>query len=157
MDDCIENWELQLYGKHFDQERANGWKHIHYNGLFTPEQLINEVEGDFGLVWDGDSLDQCSGNWGEYLLINNPHKASFTLRMGLPVIIWKKAALAPFIEKNHVGICIDSLRDLNRILENLSTEEYNEMRHNAELMSEKIGTGYFTHRAMRAAEERLKG
>ncbi|MBQ7237479.1 MAG: galactofuranosyltransferase [Bacteroidales bacterium] len=157
LDDSIKTWELQLYGKHFDQERAQGWKHIHYNGLFTPEQLINEVEGDFGLVWDGDSLDQCSGNWGEYLLINNPHKASFTLRMGLPVIIWSKAALAPFILEHGVGLCIDSLRDLNDVLDNLSEEEYNKMRHNAELMSEKIGTGYFTHRALHEAEKCLLG
>lgn len=157
LDSLMEGWSLQLYGKSFDEERAQGWKNIHYNGSYPPQQLIHEVEGDFGLVWDGDSLDECSGAWGEYLKFNNPHKASFTLRMGLPIIIWKQAALAPFIEQNHVGICIDSLRDLNQVLANLSAEEYAQMRRNAAALSEKVGTGYFTRRALTAAENALKG
>lgn len=155
LDSQMQGWELQLYGRKFLQERAGGWKNIHYNGLFTPEQLINEVEGDFGLVWDGDSIDQCSGPYGEYLRINNPHKASFSLRMGLPVIIWRQAALAKFVQENGIGICIDSLRDLNDVLACLSPEEYSAMRRNVEKISQRVGTGYYTHSALRVAEEAL--
>ena len=156
LDEHIEGWELQLYGKGFDTERAQGWQHIHYNGLLSPQELFQKMEGDFGLVWDGNSLDECSGNWGEYLRINNPHKASFTLRMGLPIIIWSKAALAPFVKEHGVGICIDSLRDLNQVLARLTDEEYNAMRRNALQMSEKIASGYFTRQALLDAEECLK-
>ena len=153
LDPQMKGWELQLYGRHFLSAQAIGWQNIHYNGLFTPEQLINEVVGDFGLVWDGNSLNGCSGPWGEYLRVNNPHKASFSLRMGLPVIIWSEAALAPFVREHGIGLCIDSLTELNSRLAKLTPEEYATMRHNAEQMSERVGTGYFTHKALEEAEE----
>jgi hypothetical protein len=32
-----------------------------------PEELIKNLQGRYGLVWDGDALDTCSGLTGEYL------------------------------------------------------------------------------------------
>lgn len=156
LDDKMQGWELQLFGKSFEPDRAAGWKNIHFNGLLSPEELASRAEGDFGLVWDGESLNECSGDWGEYLLINNPHKTSFTLRIGLPVIIWKRAAMAPFIQQNKIGICIDSLEELNGILASLSAEAYSEMRTNAQQMSRQLANGYFTCEALKEAEKTLK-
>ena len=46
---------------------------IIHKGVFKPEELPRVLDGSYGLVWDGDSLDECSGNIGEYLKINkNP-------------------------------------------------------------------------------------
>ena len=155
LDDKIEGWKLELFGKEFEEERSKGWKNIHFNGLLTPEELARRAEGDFGLVWDGESMDECSGAWGEYLKINNPHKTSFTLRIGLPVVIWKRAAMAPFIEQNKVGICVDSLLDLNNVLANLTPETYAQMRSNAKQMSRRLAEGYYTRQALLKAEKTL--
>ncbi len=34
----------------------------------SPDELPAALEGGFGLVWDGDSAETCSGVFGEYLL-----------------------------------------------------------------------------------------
>ena len=152
LDPHIQNWQMELYGKQFDVEKAQGWQHIHFNGLLTPDDLIARVEGDFGLVWDGNSLDECSGDWGEYLKVNNPHKTSFYLRAHIPVIIWSHAALAPFIREQGVGIVVDSLRDLNQVLSNLSEEDYRLMRSRAAALGDQLQNGYFTQTALAAIQ-----
>lgn len=152
LDPYINNWNMELFGKNFDTSRANDWQHIHFKGLLPPDTLLSTVKGDFGLVWDGNSIDQCSGNWGEYLRVNNPHKTSFYLRGGMPVIIWKEAALAAFIEKNKIGICVNSLQEINEKLAAITTTEYKVMRQNAKEISQKVELGYFTQKALLDAE-----
>lgn len=156
LDTHLKSTFIELYGKDFNETRAKDMKSMRYNGLLAPDDLLAKVEGDFGLVWDGDSLDECSGEWGEYLRINNPHKTSFYLRGFMPVIIWREAALAPFIEKEKIGICIDSLKDLDNRLNALTKDEYNEMRENAFRVGNKIAQGEFTIAALAKAESYLK-
>ena len=124
LDQVIDGWRMELFGNGLDTEKAKGWQHINYHGFVDSEELIATAEADFGLVWDGDSVDECSGNWGEYLKINNPHKTSCYLRAHIPVIVWKQAAMADFVEKNGVGIAVDSLRDIGAALSHLSKTDY---------------------------------
>ena len=56
-----------------------------YFGSFLPDELPAALEGGFGLVWDGDSAETCSGVFGEYLRYNNSHKASLYLASGFPL------------------------------------------------------------------------
>lgn len=126
--DYISSYQLNLYGNGFEPEKARGTEHFTYKGFIPSDELIANAEGDFGLVWDGDSITECGGEWGEYLKYNNPHKTSLYIRCKLPVIIWKKAALADFIEENKIGLVIGSLEDLNKKLSELSQEEYAEMK-----------------------------
>ena len=58
------------------------------------------MEGSFGLVWDGISVETCAGVYGEYLKVNNPHKTSLYLASGIPVIIWKEAAWLSLLNAN---------------------------------------------------------
>ena len=148
LDEHIHQWKLELYGKGFDNERATNWQHIHFNGMFTPDELLSVTEGDFGLVWDGNSMNGCSGNWGEYLKFNNPHKTSFYLRCGIPVIIWKKAALAPFIEREKCGLTINNLDEIDEKLASLSHEQYKEMKQKATEISARLASGYYTKKAV---------
>lgn len=97
-------------------------------GFVKSDDLIATAQGDFGLVWDGTSVSTCTGDFGEYLQYNNPHKTSLYIRCQLPVIIWNKAALADFVRENGIGICVDSLEELEKILNTLSEEEYAEMK-----------------------------
>lgn len=152
----IHTLDFVLYGNGFDMDKAEGKEHLHYKGFVNSDDLIKEAEGDFGLVWDGDSIDECSGDWGSYLRFNNPHKTSLYLRCGLPVIIWSKAALAGFVKENGVGICIDSLRDLDTVLSGLTAEEYQQMKKNVERISKQLSEGYYCRKALLLAEGSLR-
>ena len=119
---------------------------------FTPaDEFIRSADGDFGLVWDGDSLDTCQGDFGEYLRYNSPHKVSFYLRAGLPVIIWREAAVAPIIEEEGVGITIGSISELEQKLQQLTTEDRIRMTKNVVRVSERLANGeYFTEALQQA-------
>lgn len=94
-----------------------------YCGCFSPDNTAS-IQGSWGLVWDGESIDNCTGDLGEYMTFNSPHKLSLYLCAGLPVIIWKKAALANYIQEKNLGFCIESLKDIPSIIQNISPVEY---------------------------------
>lgn len=148
LEEHMDGWDLDLYGPHMTAEDAKIWTKIKYNGLRKPDELISQNDGDFGLVWDGESMDECNGDWGSYLLVNNPHKTSFTYRCGMPVIIWAKAAMAKFITENRAGIAIESLRDLSEKLKGLSQEDYAKMKNNATEIGKQVGEGHYIRTAL---------
>ena len=111
-----------LYGVGFDESRA--LVNETYFGSFLPDELPAALEGGFGLVWDGDSADTCSGLFGEYLRYNNSHKASLYLASGFPLVVWKQSALSHFVLENGCGIAVESLHDLKKTIENLSDADY---------------------------------
>ena len=113
------------------------------------------MKGDFGLVWDGSSVSSCKGNFGEYLKLNNPHKTSFYLRSGLPVIIWKQAALAHFVSSHGIGICINSLEELDDIMKNMTIEEFSRMKANVLRESRRLQAGHYASFAIKNAIETL--
>lgn len=143
--------KLSLYGPNPSSYSDN----INYFGSFSPSELPAHLEGSYGLIWDGDSCEKCTGLSGEYLKYNNPHKTSLYLSCGLPVIIWKEAALAPFIESNNLGICVSSLQEMDHILLGISDDEYKIMKENALAMAEKLRSGYFIKKAIQKAESLL--
>ena len=119
---------------------------------FTPaDEFIRNADGDFGLVWDGDSLETCQGDFGEYLRYNSPHKVSFYLRAGLPVIIWRKAAVASIIEQEGIGITIASIAELEQRLQTLTKEELEQMHKNVARVSARLASGQYFQEALRSA------
>lgn len=139
------NTNYTLYGPNYSGDSVGN---VHYNGSFEPDLLPSVLTGTFGLVWDGSSADTCEGPFGDYLRINNPHKASLYLASGLPVIIWDKAALAHFIKMNNVGITVSSLDEIPKVFEELSYEKYQEILLNVSAVSEKLRAGYYTNKAV---------
>lgn len=140
--ECSPEWEMELYGKGFEEEK-NCCKRLRYHGFMPSDEFIAKVDGDFGLVWDGDSLDECTGAWGEYLKINNPHKTSFYIRAGIPVIVWSKAAMAPFVKENNLGLVVDSIRDIDLQLSEISPGKYEEMIKSVSLIGGRLSEGYY--------------
>ncbi len=90
-------------------------ENVEYKGVLTSAEIVYKITGDYGLVWDGESIDGCTGYYGEYLRYNNPHKLSLYMACGKPVIVWKQSAVAEFVGREQVGICVDSLEELNDI------------------------------------------
>ena len=119
----LSNVEFRLYGIGYTGKSD---ENITYEGKFDPEELVKVLKGKFGLVWDGDSLETCDGIYGNYLRYNNPHKFSLYLAAGIPLIVWNQSALADYVKKYNLGICIDSLYDLNDF--NINSEIYEDMK-----------------------------
>ncbi len=141
---------INLYGGHFAADEAADT--LVYQGAFPPDELVQHLRGNFGLVWDGPVTDTCAGQTGDYLRINNPHKTSLYLAAGFPVIIWKRAALAPFIIDNGLGLAVDSLDELPAILEALSQDDYRRLAAQAAAYGARLRDGAFIRRAVEAAE-----
>lgn len=138
-------YELDLYGMYPAKEYKRGVK---YKGAFPPNKLSEQLIQNFGLIWDGNSIEECNGIYGEYMKYNNPHKFSLYLSLGIPVIIWEKAALAKFVKENNVGITIANLKDLDEILDNLTVDEFKKMKINSEKVGSRVRQGYFTRTAV---------
>ncbi|MBU7546176.1 hypothetical protein [Leuconostoc mesenteroides] len=139
------NTPLILKGPNPDKDYPNN---ISYEGQHLPDELPKFLNGKFGLIWDGDSTDTCDGIFGEYLKFNNPHKTSLYLSMGIPVIIWNQAALAPFVEENNVGIIISSLDDIDRAVNKMSDIDYRAMKSNAERVGKQMRGGEYIIKAL---------
>lgn len=149
----IPDVRFDLYGVRYQQDYIH--ENVQYHGAFKPEELPHVMEGAFGLVWDGTSVDTCEGNTGNYLRYNNPHKLSLYLASGIPVIVWERAAVAEFVKRFGVGLCVSSLHDLPNLLETISPADLRRMLHNTAWLSEKITSGAFLNRVMDEIEATL--
>lgn len=144
----LNHWQLLVCGNKEGLQGLQDNPQITYQGFVPSEEFIKHIDADFGLVWDGDSLDGCSGEYGQYLKWNSPHKVSFYLRAGLPLIIWKEAAVAPIIEETGAGITIGSLEELDDKLKAFTLEDYQKMKVNTVIMAKRLNEGYFLHQAL---------
>lgn len=105
------------------------FKSIEYKGRFNSGN-VNAIEGSWGLVWDGDSIYECNGNYGNYLRYNAPHKFSLYMVAGLPVIVWSQSALAPYVQQKKLGIVVNSLTDIDKMIEKTTLKIYKMYRDN---------------------------
>lgn len=150
----ISDVKFNLFGANYSDN--DDYDNISYFGTFLPDELIKNMQGKYGLVWDGNSLDTCSGLTGEYLKINNPHKLSLYLAVGLPIIIWDAAAEADFVLKEHVGITVKSLYELSDKLSKVSDSDYENMKHNAQIVGARLRNGEYMTKAIKKAEEKIQ-
>lgn len=152
LEDENRTFTLHLYGPGFEDK---GYKNIIYHGSVPADTLPTQIEGSFGLVWDGDSIDSCTGNSGEYLRYNNPHKTSLYLASNMPVLVWKEAAIKGFVENNHAGIGIGSLHELNTLLDRITEDEYNKMKLGAQSVGERIREGFYCKGAIKKVKDKI--
>lgn len=132
----IDGISFNLYGPSFTSGSHNN---MHYKGSFSPGTLPQQIQGSFGLVWDGPSIETCD----DYLQFNNPHKLSLYLVAGMPVIVWNKSAFAAFVKERHIGIVIKDLAELKITLACLTPGEYATMLKNIEPIQEQLSSGHY--------------
>jgi len=155
LEDYIHFFRFSLYGGGFDLDAIKAKDKFDYKGFVSSDTLVASADGDFGLVWDGNSIYSCDGPRGAYMQYNNPHKYSLYMRCGLPVIIWEKAAMAVFTRENNTGICISSLDQLDDVLSKITPEQYEEMKRNVTLVGKRLSEGYYFKRAYNEALLRI--
>lgn len=147
--------QFYIYGNNYKNKDQS--ENVYYCGAYPAEELPGKMNGDYGLVWDGQSIDTCTGNTGNYVKYNNPHKVSSYIAAGIPVIIWKKAALAQFVLKEQIGVLVENLGQLEGTLKMVSEEEYCTMKQNVLKLSQCVRTGKFMETACEQAEAMLEG
>ena len=141
---------INLYGPNFNKDLLTT-KNIKYHGVFPVNEIHKKINKGFGLVWDGNNIDTCSGYFGQYLKFNNPHKLSLYLSCGLPVIIWKQAAQAEFVKKYNVGLCVENLKEAENIIYNMNEVEYANLINSVNKIKSLLSSGYFTTKALKQA------
>jgi hypothetical protein len=142
---------FELYGQGWDAKRDpanNPAGNVRYLGSFAPDSPPFVADGAMGLVWDGAQIDRCGGNFGAYLAFNTPHKASMYLSRGVPVAVWKDAAIAPLIEQYQAGLLIASLHELETRMAALTAQQYAALAANAAQLGRLIRSGHFIQSAV---------
>lgn len=140
----INGCSFNLYGIKGDLD-FSGIKNVKYLGCLPSDEIVYLLDGDYGLIWDGDSVNSCSGIYGEYLKYNNPHKLSLYIAAGKPVITWKKAAIADFVVKEGIGYVVDSLEELSTIdLE----KDYRVMKNRVMKLKKRVASGEYLKEAI---------
>lgn len=148
----LKDIPFHLYGLNYsDYDCPN----IIYHGVFDSAEIISKLKHGFGLVWDGESLDTCSGLYGNYLKYNNPHKLSMYLTAGLPVVVWEQSALKDFVISNNLGISAISLNDAIKKINSITKDEYVLMHENCVELSKQLRAGHFLKTALFTAVNQL--
>lgn len=134
------NFYINLYGVGIEN---NINERLIYNGKYPPNELPDKIEANLGLIWDGN-FDDSDENVGfkKYTKYNNPHKLSCYIAAGLPVIVWKKAAIADFVNKYNIGYTISKIYDINEI----DLSDYNQKLANISKLQQEVRNGEFTIR-----------
>ncbi|HYJ38607.1 MAG TPA: hypothetical protein VEV87_08310 [Chitinophagaceae bacterium] len=141
---------FNLYGPGINlqmQDQSN----VTYHGIFDPYELPGKLHGSFGLVWDGESVDEMKGSLGDYMQYISHHKLSLYILAGLPVITACSSGASALVKKYRIGFCVDSLSEISDRMNKLTRVQYQEMVDNMQPLANRIANG----NCLSAALERL--
>lgn len=147
----VKHLGINLYGNGYNGEI----KGINYKGTYGSEKISSVIRGKYGLIWDGNTYQTCSGVVGQYLKYNNPHKLSMYIVANMPIIIWEKAAEASFVKKNRIGFTISSLDEIPDKLQKISVEEYNQMVDAVKSIKSKLTQGYYLSESLNDINKKI--
>lgn len=131
---------LYLYGPGFTPASPLPGNII-YKGILEPYSLPTVLEGAFGLVWDGESIEGSGGSLGDYMRYISHHKLSLYIVSGLPVITAGWAASAELVHRYRIGFTVNSLLEIESKIAAVSPEEYMQMSNNTRLLAQRITRG----------------
>lgn len=128
---------------------------LFYKGVFSAEECIGRLKGDWGLVWNGQSSNNTDlqDSFSVYYNYVCPHKLSMYLLCGMPVIVSSKSAVANFVKKNKCGIIIDSIDEIPYKLKNITKKDYCVYQESAFKLAARISTGFYTKTALKKVEK----
>lgn len=114
-------------------------------GAMDTNDIPYQLDGGFGLLYyPQEGGYKGMHRYGEY---NNPMKLSLYLAAGLPVILLSNSAHAKWIKEQGVGLIIDSLSDIERVVNEVTEADYEQMLENIKPWQKAVSTGFFTKNA----------
>lgn len=138
---------IDLYGPHIADRMLISSK-VAYKGLHSPYALPDVIQGSFGLIWDGESIERPEGSLGDYMQYINHHKLSLYIVCNLPIIVHEDTGSAELIRKFNIGFTIKSLFDVEYKIEELSEHEYGVMVSNTRELAKEITSGNCLQKAL---------
>lgn len=145
----LNDWliPIYLYGIGSLERYAN--HNLIYKGIFEADYPDN-IEGGWGLVWDGHDIDSCeSSAIGRYMSYNSSHKISLYFVTGKPILIWTGCALSKWVIEHGLGIAIDSISQIPKILKDMKSEEYEKYVSNVMVIRQRLLSGSFLADALK--------
>lgn len=135
-----DNLQFYVYGR--GAAADNLPEHVIFKGSLSAEDCVGNLEGDWGLVWNGYSqnmdLNDSHSVYYNYVCL---HKFSMYALCGMPVIVYSGGAMASFVKRKKCGITIDRLDQLPTKINAISEKEYTEYRHNILKVAKKMAVG----------------
>ncbi|MCM1231933.1 MAG: SP_1767 family glycosyltransferase [Ruminococcus flavefaciens] len=142
-------WNFDIPLKVYTSEQCTG-ENVQMMGWMESENLLTELaKGGFGLVWYG------SDYWHQYMKYNNTFKLSTYLAAGIPVIVPRGISNQYLIEKNHLGLVVDSLDGAAERVKEMGESDYQDYVHHVREFSPLIRNGYFTKKFLIEAVQAL--
>ena len=153
LDENKMKFNINIYGPNKNNDNELNNKNIKFKGCFSPEEIIEKMEGNLGLVWSGriDDSDRDTGD-KKYNLYNTPHKLSCFLAAGIPVVVWEDSAIADVVKKYNIGYTIKNLYEIN----NIDFSDYDKKIDNVLKIRKNIISGYYTKTAINKCLEKIK-
>lgn len=140
-----ENIIFHLYG--LEPKIAFNNSQMQYQCKFLPDHT-GTIKAGWGLVWDGISIDTCSGDLGNYLRMIAPHKLSLYIASGIPPIVWSESAHAKYVTDNHIGIAVSGIKEAYSKIQTISNEEYKTLVTNCRNIGDELRKGAFLKRVL---------
>lgn len=148
----VENIQWMIYSaspvKNYSNVRPVNLK----NELTDRQPLV----GSYGLIWEGDSITDISNFGGQYLKWVSPLKLSNYLLNYLPVITHKDAAIAEFVQQNHIGFCVSELHEIGEKIKAITEPVYATMLENCSRFSKKIAAGHYMQHAIDEISKKIE-
>jgi aromatic ring-cleaving dioxygenase len=114
---------------------------VQWHPLVFPQELPGRLPGSFGLLWDGDAVEELKGPLGNYFRYITSHKLSLYILAGMPVIVAEEAATAALVKDYKIGITVPGLVDLAERIDAITPEQYQVMQENLKPLAERISKG----------------
>ena len=114
------------------------------------------VDG-YGLLWDGDSAEELGGPLGRYLRFNAPHKLSFYIAAGLPVVVPAESAVADLVLREGVGFTATSVREAAQEIRTAPADRWQDHCAAARRLRDTVVNGGHTRAALAAADVEPSG
>jgi hypothetical protein len=138
---------IHLYGPYVT-DRMLISKRVTYKGFYHPYILPDILLGSFGLVWDGDGIEEPSGCLGKYMQYINHHKLSLYIVSNLPVIVHENTGSASLVRQFNIGFTVKTLFEIEEKINALSENEYQIMVENTRSWANDIASGNCLQKAL---------
>lgn len=130
--------------------------HVVYKGAYAPYELPSRLEAAYGLVWDGESVDEVTGSFGHYMQYISHHKVSLYILANLPLLVYEKAGTAGMVREKGIGITFRDLHEISDKLKQVTPEAYQTMCDNMRPIARALAAGGHLRGALYGLLEKME-
>lgn len=141
----VKEWDYPVPINLYTWHQVDLPDNVRHMGYKPEQQLMMELShGGFGLVWMDDH-DK------EYQSMYCPYKLGTFLVAGIPVIVQRGIANQEIIEKNGLGIVVDSMEEAVERIQSMTAEDYMKLVEQVRTFNPLLRHGYFSRRLLTEA------